>query len=251
MAPKADIRKAEKFVAAYTYNASTCVTGEELTCQKTDCYKTKTSGSCPAGTIIKYKVNDTDIVNFHVMFDKGSTITMQSQRNIVYNTMWSNNIATGPLIILPILESVTAGWSNVNNQTYTMGTTVLSKGNAYTGCSGPLPSQCTTNVYTLGSRTSRARMLSVQEASAMGCTTTAKSCPNWMNNYLSNSTSYGGTVNDTGKANYGSSNSGYWTMSAHSTSSNYAWYINGTGRADAGNPTYTYYGARAVVVVSK
>lgn len=53
---KTDIRKRNNFISAYIYNSSTCVTGEEDTCIKTDCYKTKTAGSCPSGTI-----NDTSI----------------------------------------------------------------------------------------------------------------------------------------------------------------------------------------------
>ena len=39
---------------AYTYNSSSCVTGEEETCVETSCYENSSVGSCPAGTIIKY-----------------------------------------------------------------------------------------------------------------------------------------------------------------------------------------------------
>ena len=67
-----DIRKMKKFVVAYTYSTATstkCITGEESTCVKTTCYKTTGKSSCPIGTIIKYKVNDTEIVTFHVLYD--------------------------------------------------------------------------------------------------------------------------------------------------------------------------------------
>ena len=80
---KTDIRKMSNFVSVYKYSTATsikCITGEEDTCVKSTCHKTKTSGSCPAGTIIKYKVNDTDIVTFYVISDNGSTLTMQSQK---------------------------------------------------------------------------------------------------------------------------------------------------------------------------
>ena len=84
-----------------------------------------------------------------------------------------------------------AGWSNVNVQTYTMGTTVF-RDNAYTGCSSS--SSCTTNTYTLASRTAKARMITVQEAKALGCSEATKSCPIWMYNYLYKSSSNGGTA---------------------------------------------------------
>ena len=114
-----DIRKMGNFIGAYKYSTATstkCITGNESTCVKSTCYKTKTSGSCPAGTIIKYKVNDSDIVTFHVMYDTGSTMTMQSQKNILYGTRWyqsdpTNGFSntTGPIVALPALESATAG----------------------------------------------------------------------------------------------------------------------------------------------
>ena len=263
---KTDIRNYDNIVSAYTYNSSTCVTGEEETCVKTTCYKSTTAGSCPAGTIIKYKVNDTDIVTFHVMYDNGTTMTMQSQKNTVNNTMWisaadyatENTDSTscsntscndeGPMTVLVALERATRGWTNVNDQTYTMGTTVF-KDNAFTGC---YYNSCTTNTYTLDARTAKARMITTQEITNLGCTDAAKSCPNWMNNYLYNSTSYGGTVSDSSTdPTTGSPNYGYWTMSAYSSSKNHAWYVYYNGNVRSNGTYRTYYGARAVVVVSK
>ena len=254
---KTDIRKMSNFVVAYKYSTATstkCITGEEDTCVKTTCYMTKTSGSCPAGTIIKYKVNDTMAVNFHVMFDNGTTLTMQSQKNTLYNSAWygvstSYTYKNGPMTILPLLESITAGWSNVNTQTYTLGTTVF-KTNAYTGCS--TYNSCTSNLYTMASRSSKARLITVQEAAALGCTETAKSCPAWLMNYLAASTSYGGTINDT-TTRVGTSNNAYWIMNAHLESGVYeeSWAIHYNGSL-IHNGTYgPNAGARAVVVVSK
>lgn len=103
-----------------------CITGEESTCQKTDWSK-KESGSCKKGDIIKYKVDDTDTVTFHVMYDEGETLTMQSQKNTVSVALWtdsSHNASQGPTIVLPALEKATQNWTNVKNQTYTLGTTV-------------------------------------------------------------------------------------------------------------------------------
>ena len=252
---KADIRKQGNFISAYTYNSSNCVTGEEDTCIKTDCYKNKTAGSCKAGDIIKYKVNDTDIVTFHVMFDNGNTLTMQSQKNTINNTSWygtsSSYINTnGPLTILPILETATSGWTNVNSQNYTMGTTSLSNKGEFTGCSDY--NSCTKNTYTLESRTARARMITLQAAVALGCTQNAKSCPKWMYNYLYNSTSYGETVNDnTTNPSTGGYNYGYWTMNALSSSASYAWEVNYGGSMNYINTFITDCGARAVIVINK
>ena len=236
---------------AYTYNPTSCITGEESTCVQTSCYESKTSGSCPAGTIIKYAVNDSTTKYFHVLHDDGDTMTLQQRENTVYNTAWysSEDNSKGPLTILPVLESATSGWTNVNNQTYTMGTTNFNNTNAYTGCT---ESGCTTNKYTLGQRTGKARMITMQEAAAIGCTANrSKSCPNFMNNYLYDSTSYGGTVNDTHTENGADHNYGYWTMSAYSSNSSYAWHVHYSGTVYDHYTTHLGNGARAVVVVNK
>lgn len=181
---KADIRKRPNIVAAYTYNESTCVTGEESTCQRTECYKNKTAGSCPSGTIIDYKVNESTIVRFHVMFDEGNTITMQSQKatiNRAYRGTYDGCtgggcvVTGGPTAPLRELEYVTNNWSNVNDQTYALGTTVF-KTNEYTGCNS---TSCTENRYILPERTGKARMIVLQEVFALGCTS-ASICPLWL-----------------------------------------------------------------------
>ena len=199
------------------------------------------------------------------MYDNGTTLTMQSQKNTVYNTAWisASDYATyntdstscqhtscndeGPMTIIPALESATANWTNVNDQTYTMGTTVFKK-NKFTGCSSY--SECSTNTYTLDSRTAKARMITLHEAADLGCTTSTKSCPNWMNNYLYNSTSYGGTVIEaTGPS--GSTNNGYWTMNVTASDAGRTYYVDYYGTVGSNYAYNTYYGARAVVVISK
>jgi len=108
-------------VSVYRYHASTCLTGEESGCVEIGLQSTYT-----AGTIVKYRVNASEVKYFHVMFDNDSnnTLTMQQRENTVEKTAWysnSNDNTKGPLTVLPLLESATAGWTNVNNQTYTMG----------------------------------------------------------------------------------------------------------------------------------
>ena len=268
---KTDIRKSKNFISAYDYQIDgfyKCITGEEDTCRRTSCYK-KNYGSCRAGTIIKYKVNDTDIVTFHVMFDNGSTLTMQSQKNIINNTAWINAADykayntdstsckyascndEGPMTVLVALERATNSWTNVNNITYSAGKTTF-KNNPYTGCSSY--DKCNEQVYTLSSRTAKARMITAQEASELGCTNVA--CPIWMHNYLNKSTSYGGTIDDnclldqvTGQENFG-----YWTMNALPTMPDEAYFIDYVGHIVAVTGIETdsnYYGARAVVKITK
>lgn len=239
---------------AYTYNQTTgasnyCVTGEESTCQKTDCY-TSSSKTCPSGTIIDYKVNSENTIRFHVMYDEGKKITMQSQKNIVNNISWysSDDNTKGPLTVLEALENATANWSNVNNQTYTMGTTVF-QSNQWTGCDSD--SSCTMNTYTLASRTAKARMITVQEASKSGCTTTAQSCPKWMQNYLWKATDFGASVSDN-TTDSGSGRYGYWAMNAYTGKTTDAWHIARQGRFFYGIPTtYAGIGARAVIIINK
>ena len=88
-------------------------------------------------------------------------------------------------------------------------------------------------------------MRTVQEALSLGSTSSDRSCPNFMNNYLKESTNYGGTVDDkTGNANYG-----YWTMSANGNG--YAWTMDDRKINFTVPSIATEYGARAVVVVNK
>ena len=227
-----------KFLEAYTYSetgANKCISGEETTCKETTCYKTKIANSCPKGTIIKYKVNNSESEIFHVMFDKGSKLIMQSQRNIINDNWYNGDDNTkGPLTILSALENATKEWNNVNNQTYTMGTTVFTD-NAYTGCESDL--NCKTNAYTLPERTAKSRMITVQEAKALGCTSSNDSCPIWMYNYLLGSIQDGPT--------------GYWTMSANSKNENYAFFISNNGKLENYYIYISNVGVRPIVEVSK
>lgn len=230
---------------AFTYNQTTgatnyCVTGDESTCQSTTCYEATEANSCAPGTIIDYKVNDTDTVRFHVMYDNGSTITMQSQKNTIYNVAWYEATTTnteGPLTALIALENKTSEWNNVNKQTYTLGTTIF-KTNKFTGCESY--NLCYVNTYTLPERTANARMISVQEAADLECTESSNSCPIWMYNYLFSS------PNSDEIVNYG-----YWTMNAYAPENYNAWSVSYLGRLSNNSVSYTGNGIRAVVQINK
>ncbi len=194
-----------------------CVTGEESMCveltEKPDTYE--------SGTIVKYKVNDTKELYFHIISDNGDTLTMQQRENTIYAL----------------------------DQTYTLGTTVF-KDNAFTGCSINAANNltCTKNTYTLSTRTTKVRMITIQELLSLGCTYSNQTCPVFTYNYLKDSLNNGATVNQTG-GDYGN-NYSYWTATANSTTSSYAWYVDSRSRVD-GSFTATNAGARAVIVIEK
>lgn len=219
-----------------------CVTGEEKSCVL---LKTEADSIYNRGTIIKYRVNSNESYYFHVLHDDGDTLTLQQRENILTGQWYLEPDNTkGPLTAISALESETSDWINVNDQTYTMGSTVFGNGiNAMTGCS-PY-SSCTKNTYAWETRTAKARMITLQEAAEQGCSSVELDCPIYMSNYLSNSTEYGGTVNR------GTTNR-YWTMNAHSSSSypSNAWYVLSNRRV-VSYPSNNTYGIRAVIVINK
>ncbi len=246
----------KNIVVAYKYdeeNAATkCISGTETTCQETDCYKDRNKDICPKGTIIKYKVNDQETIPFHVVYDNGLTLTMQSQKNIVYNTQWyytKEDSIKAPNTILDKLESVTQNWDNVNSKTYELGTTSLSNKGEFTGCTQELV--CNSNTYTLTERTAKARILTFQEAVDLGCTREAQSCPIWMYNYLFNSTNFSGTENDIYKENEAQTNAGYWLINSNSSNLDSAWDIYTNGNLTDNSIDNIEYGARAVIEINK
>ena len=161
-------------------------------------------------------------------------MTMQQNENIVENIAWysvAKDNTKGPITALTALESVTSSWSNVETIEYTMGKTAFGKdNNAYTGCIQNGESwNCDKNTYTLGAKSSKVRMITVQEAVAVGCKFKENTCPGWIKT--------GGF---------------YWTMSAISSNSNDAWSVyNSYSDLYGGNTIATNRGARAVVVISK
>ena len=246
----------KSLVAAYNYNSTSCITGEEETCEATTCYKDKTAGACPAGTIIKYKVNDTTEKYFHVLHDDGEKITMQQRENTTDDVVWysSNTKAEGPLVALSALENATKDWTNLNTIEYTAGVTPIF-GDSSTECDyDDITFTCGQNSYTLGERKVKARMITVPEALSVGCDGTDQSCPIWMYNYLTDVISYGGTVNVETDSN-GNSILGYWTMTSKygSATNKNAYVINFFGRVGYRrvNQTPLKMGTRAVVEINK
>ena len=232
-------------VAAYTYDQDNeetkCITGEEETCQKTRCYENKDENNCPVGTIVKYKINDSEIRYFYVLHDDGDKMTLQQRENTTYNSAWNtlNTNTSGPLTILENLEETTKDWTNVNDITYTMGTIDFNKTNAFTGC---YSDSCTENVYVLPEKTAKARMITKQELLSLN--SAQNTYPIWVYNYMYNVTSHGGTIVD-------NKTKGYWTMSATISYTDHAYFVNYTGATGDTGVGATYYGARAVIEINK
>ena len=265
---KSAIGKIESnIIQAYTYDeeneATKCVNGEEDTCVETTCLDSTDANSCPAGTIVRYAVNDTENKYFHVIEDKGTTLTMQQRENTISNFAWYSEEVTnddgtttttadntkGPLTVLPKLEEATSTWTNVNDQTYTMGTTVF-QDNAFTGCirTDEATLTCAENTYTLEERTAKSRMITAMEIYKTGCEVYTESgiCPIWVFNYLKGSTTYGGTVDSTNDGDYS-----YWTMSAISSNTTHAWVVRRYAQLNTNGTNSTGVGARAVVEINK
>jgi len=174
----------ENILNVYRYSeedATKCIYGTETTCVEL----TERPNTYEAGTIVKYKVNDQEEKYFHVISDNGTTLTMQQQEYIASEVAWystENNNTYGPVTALERLEQETINWTNVKDQTYTSGVTTF-KTNAFTGCSYDENGivSCTANTYTLPQRTAKARMITVQEATELGCKVgVSGSCPRWM-----------------------------------------------------------------------
>ena len=271
-------------VKAYTYNedstaANYCINGEEATCVETNCITNKEANSCPMGTIIQYKVNDTEQKYFYVLRDEGKNMTLQQRENTIRNIAWhagSNDNTQGPDTILPQLETATAGWTNVNEISYTPGITTLYQ-NAFTGCTydggenGTYLTSCSANSYTMPERTARARMITALEASSTGCLVYRDgstypvpisgqtssynygSCPDWMHNYLysSSDNNYGGSYSNNTQNENNLYDHGYWTMSSSSAAGSIAWTVNLSGRLYDDYTSSDRHGARAVIEVSK
>ena len=198
----------DNIVAAYEYNDTGCITGDESTCVETDCYKKLEENSCKAGTIIKYKVNDTDTKPFYVLYGDSNTMTLLEATTTIsgswakyedVNGMPVGTTTNGPTHALELLEDYTKGWKNVNDITYQMGVTEFF-GNAFTECNGN-DDDCTNNIYVWSNpRIVKARMITVQEAKYLGCKfRVSDSCPKFLLNNISNNHVGIHTMNSSGE----------------------------------------------------
>ena len=240
-------------VAAYKYDETSssstyCVIGEESTCKKISLVKGTTY---PVGTIIKYKVNSSTTKYFHILHDDGDTLTLQQRENTVNGVSWGKQTdkcdglydssnCTGPLNILSSLESATKGWSNVNNQTYTIGKTKINGVVVHGNCEFDSRT-CNNSLFTFTKTNVKARLIFVQEANKI-CT--SSTCPIFIGNCLAPANTCG---------SYKFTDSAYWTMNGTNDKlSNAACgIITNMNISCSFAKETTALGGRAVVVITK
>ncbi len=257
------------FEEAYTYNQTAgaenyCVTGEEATCQATTCYQD--DGTCPNGTIFKYAVKSDDqeknyvnslddyIYYFYVLHDDGDKLTLQTRENAkredgsFYGTNWNaseETVADGPTYVIRAVEEATDSWDYVNTINYTMGTTEF-LGNANTDCwvDSSHAVHCNKISYSWEPKTAKARVITAQEASNVGCLEEQQSCPIWMYNY-SNRCHSKGCPNEES-----ATQENYATMSSAAVT-DWAWLIYSEGRLARNNIHNLLRGVRPVIELDK
>ena len=207
--------------------------------KSTNCYKNKTAGSCTPGTVIVYKVNPSDDrgASFNVLHDDGNTMTL------IMNTVsfagpcaLDNN--KSPIKLIEMAEIMSSDGVNFNEQEYSLGYNNFFGNNRYTGCDSY--NNCTSNPYTILNRQSKTRIITLQEAVAVGCTDSEGSCPLWL-------------VPEVNQSGGGYNVVGIGTSNVSSTGDD-IYYLNFKNRnvsvASITDSGY-YYRVKPVVVVSK
>lgn len=156
-----------------------------------------------SGISLDIVVSDIETYNFNVLSDDGNKLILIMNNSFTDNIFWSNSTNDlGPSDILNYLDAKTKNWTNVLDIAYTLNGDNESN---YTGCSSY--NICTDNIYTMSTKNSKARLVTLQELTNVGCANVAGSCPAWLGSNLN-----------------ASSSNGYWTSTANST--NYAWIVS-------------------------
>lgn len=203
---------------------------------------------CENGTSMTIMVNSNQTYDFYVLNDDGNNLTLISSTNIGNDTIntvpWFTgsvgNNSNGPITAIESLITLTSDWSNIKKiSSYSY----INSGNGYKKLNiidGEVTIINSNNESLSIDGIARARLLTYEEAYALGCRTTSSSsqCPSWLYDNLD------GTNNSLKPY-------GYWLLTSYSTDKN-AYNIRNTGIL-ANNSTVdtTGRGIRPVIKISK
>lgn len=179
------------------------------------------SNSIKSGISLDLSVNDNETYKFYVLKDDGDILTLIMDEYLS-NNKWSNSINNGPDNVMDYLINSTKNWTNVTDITLNLNGI---NSNNYNGCQ--TYNSCQSNIYTINSFNSKARLPMVQELADLGCTTTAGSCPSWLNNLSSQDI-------------------GYWTSSVNTN----VWYVSYDNRLNTTSSTNSLK-IKPVIVLDK
>ena len=203
--------------------------------------------NCTNGTLMTVKVNNDKTQDFYVINDDSVNITLISASNIGDNNTttvaWyagsSGNTSVGPITVLTSLNTVTADWTNIDNianYSYTNSGSGYKKVTIVSGVTTVTNSE---DGETTIEGTSRARLLTYEEAYGLGCrTSTNNNCPDWLY----------GNMNGT---NYSLTPYGYWLLTSTSNVRN-AYNLRNTSAIASNSTTDTSgRGIRPVITIKK
>lgn len=176
-----------------------------------------------SGVSIDVSVSDTETYKFYVLNDDGTKLTLIMDEMFTDNLYWDDVNTNGPTVLIDYMSAKVKNWVNVKDLTYTLGSSV------YNGCTEY--NACTSNVYTLSSVNSKARLPMVQELSNIGCTNEAGSCPSWLTNGL----------------NINGAN-GFWTSTA---STDDVWYVSYDNRLNITSVDTENVRIKPVIILDK
>ena len=181
---------------------------------------------CEPGTKVTIQVSKIETQNFYVISEYRDNIVLIMDRNLGEGIPWNDalEVSDGPTRALQYLEDQTSGWEYITPKTYVV------------------EDENNPKVYADITRTNaRARLLSYNDASMVGCYLDDSNCPTWMYDNLDMSVEHRYAY-WTSYAYSGGSNGAYVVFDDYGLSnSSGMWVLDGTGMC----------GVRPVIEIAK
>lgn len=151
------------------------------------CLKNKTI--CNPGTLIPVKVNDSTTLDFYVVKDDNTNLTLIAAKNVGSDSLntvqWYNSVSGntnyGPVSVLTYLGSITESWTNISlieQYSYDNTGTGYKRLSIANGVVTIIDNE--NNISSITNVLLRARLLTYEEAKNLGCTSSENSCPTWL-----------------------------------------------------------------------